>query len=117
MFFEDKLTPKQHEIKAQSEVAGLITSIFNCHIKVYINTDDEKLRSVMPKSLKTIDDITNTAIKKTKVVKSILFNSVENSRTSRASFDLYNSILKQLWSSPDEDSVRTFKNFCMRTTF
>ena len=97
IFMKERLPRCQKEIFEHAKQEGLITSTYNCKVKVFTKTEDNQFRSVVVNSKKAVDDIKEKAIKKT----------TDKAATTpfQKHFGNYND-LKRLRSSPGEEGLQ-----------
>ena len=61
---KERLPAHQKAIKEKAESEGLITTTYNCNVKVFTKTNEGHFRSIPINSLKAVEDIKDRAVKK-----------------------------------------------------
>lgn len=113
---KERLPAHQKAIKEKAESEGLITSTFNCNVKVFTKTNEGHFRSIPVNSLKAVEDIKNKAVKKQRFSKSSESAIQKTPMMAPKRYD-FKSLGKRLLESPsDEESGRILKSFCIAAT-
>ena len=117
----ERLPPCQKEILDHALKENLISSTINCRVKVFRKDEKGKLKSVLVKSKKEVDDIEQVAIKKVPRQQPISTNASGKTPLPKSSVQTpnaaikrskkhYHAVLKRLRESPG-DVVSVLKRF------
>ena len=113
---KERLPAHQKAIKEKAESEGLITTTYNCNVKVFTKTNEGHFRSIPINSLKAVEDIKDRAVKKQRYSKSTESAIQKTPMLAPKMYD-FKSLGKRLLESPsDEESGRILKSFCIAAT-
>ena len=102
---------QQKQRKEKAEEFGLVTTTFNCEVKVFENSQG-KFTSRAVKTLRAVEDIKDIAVKRNNSTKLKPFNMDYETPTPQTKQDVSKSFLKRIRESPDDEgSLAGLKHF------
>ena len=105
----------QKRIKEKAEEFGLVTTTYNCEVKVFENSEGN-FTSRAVKSLRAVEDIKDRAVKRNPSIRRKQANVGYETPAPQKNEEVLKSLLKRIRESPDEaGSLAVLKHFRLDT--
>ena len=110
-YVSERLLVHQRQTKDKAEELGLVTTTFNCEVKVLENSQ-RIFTSDTVKTIRAVEDIKDIAVKRKKNTKRKPFNMGYETQAIQTKENVLKSVFKRLSESPDDaDFLVATKHF------